>query len=561
MQRNSFIQMSKLSNVRGRITYISSHAKQENLYAVYETTERSFWRELALCNQHEFQKSGTEGKCIEARELIIALPEDLVQYEPEYVLEQFTGHFKIKYGVECISALHHNKAKTNYHIHLIFSERKLLDEPIIKTATRSMFYDEKGKRVRTKKEILDENGNVHKKCRVIKKGEVYEKMLFTIKDKRFKQEGFLEEVKQDFTAFINTFVFDEKKKLTVFDKHSPYLATKKIGKNNPRAEQIKTDNWARTEWNRTVDRALVEGISRDEVLQIKREEITEKVQESVHKWGNRPWFFFSTVTHAVDVLAAMIKKIQEQFQRIAALFETNTKGKDNASVETMESVSMVEPFVREVEEAVIQSEANVLTALPKQESEPESKEEMTNVPETTLFPEIKGMTVSDSIVMPKENESKTGINLESQKDVIPPRPEFSMDMEEYDRLQEIYKKLVRQENTVLTCEKELGQLRKDLLLCTGVFQGKRRKELQNQITVKEQQMEKAKQRLGDIVRGYGYPSVDSFMRIYRSTKVDYADYTKQLKEWGEKYGMRYVEEHFEKRQKSFMFNKTNMQKR
>ena len=193
MQRNSFIQMSKLSNVRGRITYISSHAKQENLYAVYETTERSFWKELALCNQHEFQKSGTEGKCVEARELIIALPEDLVKYEPEYVLEQFTRYFKMKYGVECISALHHNKTKTNYHIHLIFSERKLLDEPIIKTTARSMFYDESGKRVRTKKEILDENGNVRKKCRVIKKGEIYEKMLFTVKDKRFKQEGFLEE--------------------------------------------------------------------------------------------------------------------------------------------------------------------------------------------------------------------------------------------------------------------------------------------------------------------------------------------------------------------------------
>lgn len=182
MQRNSFIQMSKLSNVKGRITYISSHAKQENLYAVYETTERSFWRELAPCNQHEFQKSGTKGKCIEARKLIIALPEDLVQYEPEYVLEQFTKHFRYRYGVECISALHHNKAKTNYHIHLIFSERKVLDEPIVKTATRNTFYDESGKRVRTKKEILDENGNVRKKCKIIKKGEIYEKMLFTVKD-------------------------------------------------------------------------------------------------------------------------------------------------------------------------------------------------------------------------------------------------------------------------------------------------------------------------------------------------------------------------------------------
>ena len=81
--RNSFIQMTKLSNVKGRITYISSHAKQENLYAVYETTERKFWRELAKCNQEEFVKSGTEGKCIEARELIIALPESFTEYQPD----------------------------------------------------------------------------------------------------------------------------------------------------------------------------------------------------------------------------------------------------------------------------------------------------------------------------------------------------------------------------------------------------------------------------------------------------------------------------------------------
>ena len=79
--RNSFIQMTKLSNVKGRITYISSHAKQENLYAVYETTERKFWRELAKCNQEEFTKSGTEGKCIEARELIIALPESFTEID------------------------------------------------------------------------------------------------------------------------------------------------------------------------------------------------------------------------------------------------------------------------------------------------------------------------------------------------------------------------------------------------------------------------------------------------------------------------------------------------
>lgn len=191
--RNSFIQMSKLTNVKGRINYISSHARQENLYAVYETTDRKFWSDLAKCNQEEFIKSGTAGNCIEARELIIALPESFVDYDPNRLLELFTNHFKQNYGTECIAALQHNKRKTNYHIHLIFSERKLLAEPIEKIATRNMFYDETGKHVRTKREILDENGQIRKRCKIVLKGEVYERNIFTTKDIRFKSDVFLEE--------------------------------------------------------------------------------------------------------------------------------------------------------------------------------------------------------------------------------------------------------------------------------------------------------------------------------------------------------------------------------
>ena len=88
--------MTKLSNVKGRITYISSHAKQENLYAVYETTERKFWQELAKCSQEEFAKSGTEGKCIEARELIIALPESFTEYEAYGIGAEWVYSFNLE---------------------------------------------------------------------------------------------------------------------------------------------------------------------------------------------------------------------------------------------------------------------------------------------------------------------------------------------------------------------------------------------------------------------------------------------------------------------------------
>lgn len=306
--RNSFIQMSKLTNLKGRINYISSHARQENLYAVYETTDRKFCTELAKCNQEEFKKSGTEGKCIEARELIIALPESFVDYDPK-LLKLFTEHFKQNYGVECIAALHHNKRKTNYHIHLIFSERKLLDEPVEKIATRNMFYDETGKHVRTKKEILDEAGQLRSGCRIIAKGEVYERNIFTIKDSRFKSDSFLDEVKRSYTDLINIYVRDDKEKLKVFDKNGVYLPMKKVGKNNPKAEQIEADNRVRTMWNQTVDRALVSGVSEKQILEVKQSEIGQKAKVSIQKSGRNPALFKSLIMTAIYALELLISKV------------------------------------------------------------------------------------------------------------------------------------------------------------------------------------------------------------------------------------------------------------
>ena len=144
MARHSFIQMSKLSNVKGRISYISDPKRQEYLYATFSTREdMTFWNDLAKECQEEFKRFGTEGKCIEARELIIALPEEYTKFDPNQVLREFTEQFKKRYDVECVSALHHNKTKKNYHIHLIFSERRLLPEPEVKIATRSVFNDER----------------------------------------------------------------------------------------------------------------------------------------------------------------------------------------------------------------------------------------------------------------------------------------------------------------------------------------------------------------------------------------------------------------------------------
>ena len=425
MPRHSFIQMSKLPNVKGRISYITSHARQENLYATYRTADSTFWSNLARESQQEFQRSGTEGKCIEARELIIALPEIYTQYEPQQVLTDFTEEFRRRYGVECVSALHHNKRKTNYHIHLIFSERKLLPEPDVKIASRSVFFDETGKRVRTKKEITGEDGQIRKGCTVIKKGEVYESHLFTAKDTRFKGEPFLREIKEVYTELINRHISDPEQHLKVFDKNSVYLPTKKIGKNNPKEDEIKADNAARQEWNRTADMALLSGISEAKILEVKRTEIHEKTSQSIKSKGWLPGLFRSIVSKAKDFLQNLIREHD-----------------------------------------------------------------------------------------------------------MPPKPVLEIDMAEFRTMQKLMIKAQDKAKEIRHLQDTvLPKLKQQLADTKGIFKGKERKALTEQIQRTEKEIAEKLDKLPDVLKEDGYPDVQAFMATYRKAEAVVEQYNRDLAAW------------------------------
>lgn len=130
------------------------------------------------------------------------------QYEPQQVLTDFTEEFRRRYGVECVSALHHNKRKTNYHIHLIFSERRLLPEPDVKGASRSVFFDETGKRVRTKKgKSRGRTGRYGKAVPSSKKAR-YTKAICLLPKIHALRESLLREIKEVYTELINCHISD-----------------------------------------------------------------------------------------------------------------------------------------------------------------------------------------------------------------------------------------------------------------------------------------------------------------------------------------------------------------
>lgn len=327
--------------------------------------------------------------------------------------------------MECVSALHHNKRKTNYHIHLIFIERKLLPEPDIKIATRSVFYDETGKRVHPKKEITGEDGQIRKGCTVIKKGEIYESHLFTVKDDKFKSEPFLREVKEIYTDLINRHISNPEQQLKVFDKNSVYLPTKKIGKNNPKAAEIETDNAARQEWNRTADMALISGISEAKILEVKQTEIHDKASQSIKSKGWLPNLFRGIVTKAKDFLQ----------------------------------------------------------------------------------------------------------NLIQEKD-MPPKPTLDINMAEFRTMQKLMIKAQDKAKEIRHLQDTvLPKLKQQLADTKGIFKGKERKALTEQIQRTEKEIAEKLDKLPDVLKEDGYPDVQAFMATYRKAEAVVEQYNRGLAAW------------------------------
>ena len=211
-----YARQTALPNLLGRINYISSPKRQENLLAYHDGAagllNEEYWRLLALESQAAFDRHGEKTrlirdrktgevkektlKAVQGREIHGKLPNSLLErLEPAEIAKILADDFQRQHGRPAAVAVHFNKTKTNLHFHLIYSERELLQEPVIKTAERNLFFDETGKRKYKKAEILDADGQLRAGCRIVKKGEVYEKRFFGNAGPQFSRRAWLKAAK------------------------------------------------------------------------------------------------------------------------------------------------------------------------------------------------------------------------------------------------------------------------------------------------------------------------------------------------------------------------------
>ena len=324
-----------------------------------------------------------------------------------------------------------------------------------------------GKHRRTKKEILDENRNIRKKCKVIKKGEVYERNLFTKKNKLFKADGFLDEVKRLYTDLINVCAIKEEDKLHMFDRNGMYLATKKIGKNNPKAAEIEADNMERVRWNQTVDRALISGVAEEDILGMKHEKISEEVKRSIELYGNNSSFLAGIIRLAIKTLELLISKV------------------------LLAAVKIAERVVNVAHEKVMEKEIPVLKEEPEQ-----------------------------VVVVQEETH-------------LPKKPEEPMLLSKYPMIMELDVELKRKNEEIFTVEQERGKLKIELSECIGVFKQKKRKELQERITLLDKKVAKMNAELSQVLRDAGYANAAEFFTELFAVREEKRKYEETCKEWQE----------------------------
>lgn len=154
---------------------------------------------------------------------------------------------------------------------------------------------------------------------MIPKGEVYEEHLFDKKNPRFKQKSFTEDVKIFFTDLMNR-QMSEPNRMQVFPKNSPFLPTKKIGKNNPKAEFVEETNRLKDEWNRKIWTAYRNGAPKESLITVKKELISKPVAESIKESGGKSDLgkYNSILVRAIAIVAEMCRLLSKQGREVWA---------------------------------------------------------------------------------------------------------------------------------------------------------------------------------------------------------------------------------------------------
>ena len=254
----SFARVTKLSNVGGRADYISDPKRQESIVAASAPIDWKPYQEFEMANQKSDRRNN------EGREVIVALPNEWAALSRDELSRRAEKLAVTAAGksTDMQWAVHWNKAHTNLHIHVIFSERQKEKNP--GKWDRDIYLTDDGKVARRKADrARNEDGSF--KPPIHRKGE--DKGGFTAKDPKYVSRAWVpamkQQLRQEFAAL--GVVMEKPKLLHEFHegkgKEASLIRQKNqvIRENNNRLEALASRGMDAVKYSKTLTGLLKQG--------------------------------------------------------------------------------------------------------------------------------------------------------------------------------------------------------------------------------------------------------------------------------------------------------------
>lgn len=306
-------QMSKISNASGRSDYIQNPDRQEEV-VLYKSDMRYSWK---VHSDFEKQHSNSDKQNNEAREVIV--PVDNSLYDDRKKLERVCDSLVkniVGENHDYEYAVHWNKAHTNLHIHILFSERENILEREPKVYAKDIWQDKDTHKLA---KANSENAElVHRKGEIQrdKEGNIkYKEEPFKAKDVRFKNHSFIQEKNEIIAKTLAEFGFN----LRVQTKDSPYLSQRKEykGASKDYIENCRAYNSAVKKYNEAVESHIQIEPERLPVYVQQRAKIESAVKSENSKEKKISHGAIAIIDRLGEVIRDVVNKIRSKIKALS----------------------------------------------------------------------------------------------------------------------------------------------------------------------------------------------------------------------------------------------------
>ena len=312
----NLVRVQKITNGRGSIKYITRTSKGEIL-ASYSTQALQEWEILFDFNQQKFNeekekgnwttvqknKNGKIAQAIEAHMFVVALPNEMANYPCKYngktinndmeLAKAIANDWRSTYGTDCYVALHWNKDHTNFHAHILVSERIKKESSEIKRAKRNRYYDANGKECKKADAV-----------RIVRKGDIIrgQNELYASGKIDLKSKKALDKIKEHYSKLLGTEMF-KNDGLHIPQQHLPRVNENSTVEHLARVKELKQHNANIKEYNDLVDKLIETGRPQDV------ESIRPLVSEFKHSQSRIEYLMFMIQT-AKRIYKAIMEQIK-----------------------------------------------------------------------------------------------------------------------------------------------------------------------------------------------------------------------------------------------------------